>query len=81
MKAPGNFLPAAGSVFFIESAFETYLLTPMRGRQMLFFSLAHIAPGFFWVVALPGLAFAALAVFAFVVVLLSLVRKSGAGGS
>jgi hypothetical protein len=29
---------------FFETAFEMYFLTPLQGPQMLFFSLAHIAP-------------------------------------
>ena len=75
MKPLGNILIAASSVFFIETAFEMYLLTLVHGQQMLFFSLAHIAPGFLLIVALSGIAFTCLAVFAFVVVVLNLMGR------
>jgi len=80
MKRLGNILIAASSVFFIETAFEMYLLTYMHGPQMLFFSLAHAAPILFLAVALSGVAFVALAVFAFVVVLSNLLGKPAADG-
>lgn len=81
MKKLGNALIAASSLFFVESAFEMYLLTYMHGHQMLFFSLAHVSFVLFCAVALSGVAFAALAVFALVIVSSNLLGRSGAGGS
>jgi hypothetical protein len=75
MKTLGNILIAASALFFIETAFEIYLLTLAHGQQMLFFSLAHIAPSVLLIVALSGIAFICLAVFALVVVILNLVGK------
>ena len=72
MKALGTFLIAASLPFFLDTAFEMYLLTLIHGPQMLFFSLAHIAPVFFLVVWLSGVAFACLAAFALGVVVLNL---------
>ena len=81
MNRLGNILIATSSIFFVESAFEMYVLTPVHGRQMLFFSLAHGSLSLFLVVALSGVAFVTLAVFAFVAVLSCLTRRPGSGGS
>ena len=57
-------LIVASSLFFLETAFEMYLLTPLQGPQMLFFSLAHIAPIALPILFMSGLAFICLMVFA-----------------
>ena len=75
MKSLGNFLMAASSLFFIETAFEMYLLTLVHSQQMLFYSLAHSASIFLLLVVLSGLAFACLAVFAVGVIVLHLVGR------
>jgi hypothetical protein len=82
VKTLGNILISASSIFFIVTAFEMYLLTLVQGRQMLFFSLVHIAPGFFLIiVALSGIAFVCLAICALVVVVLNLMGKMDSGGN
>lgn len=73
MKTVGKFLIAASLPFFLDTSFEMYLLTLMHGRQMLFFSLAHVSPGLLLLVWLSGVAFACLAVFALGVVILNLI--------
>src|ERR1700752_5357012 len=70
LKTIGNILIAASALFFLESSFEMYFLTLVQGQQMLFLSLAHIAPLALVVIFLSGLAFVALAVFALVIQLL-----------
>jgi hypothetical protein len=52
-----------------------YLLTILQGPQMLFFSLAHITPAALILVALSGVAFICLALFAVVVQVLRLMGK------
>jgi hypothetical protein len=79
VKSIGKFLIAASLPFFLDTAFEMYLLTLAQGQQMLFFSLAHIAPVFLLVVGLSGVAFACLAVFALGVVVLNLAGVLNAG--
>lgn len=81
MKTLGNILIAASLVFFIETAFEMYLLTLIHGQQLLFFSLAHVAPGFLLIMALSGIAFVCLAIFALVVVVLNRLGKVDSGGN
>ena len=81
MRTIGTFLMAASLPFFLDTAFEMYLLTLIHGQQMLFFSLAHIAPVFLIVVWLSGAAFAGLGVFALGVVVLNLVGALDAGKS
>ena len=71
MKSSGKFLIAASLPFFLETSFEMYLLTLMHGQQMLFFSLVHIAPWLLALVAVSGIAFLCLAVFALGVVILN----------
>ena len=71
MQSIGKFLIAASLPFFLDTVFEMYLLTLTQGQQMLFFSLAHIAPALLLVVWLSCIAFAWLLVFAFGVVVLS----------
>jgi hypothetical protein len=73
MQSIRKFLIAASLPFFLDTAFEMYLLTPAQGPQMLFFSLAHIAPVLLLLVSLSGIAFACLMVFALVIVVLNLV--------
>ena len=51
-----------------------YLLTILQGPQMLFFSLAHIAPAALILVALSGVAFICLALFA---VVMQVLRSMG----
>ena len=72
MKTIGTFLMVASLPFFLDTAFEMYLLTLIHGQQMLFFSLVHIVPGFLLIVWLSGVAFVCLAVFALGVVVLNL---------
>ena len=72
MQSIGKFLIAASLPFFLDTAFEMYLLTLTQGQQMLFFSLAHIAPILLLIVWLSGIAFACLMVFALGVVILNL---------
>jgi hypothetical protein len=69
----GKFLIVASLPFFLDTAFEMYLLTLTQGPQMLFFSLAHVAPILLVVVWLSGIAYASLMVSALGVVVLSLV--------
>ena len=52
-----------------------YFLTFVQGQQMLFFSLAHIAPFALIVIFLSGLAFVCLAVFALVIQVLRFTRR------
>jgi len=75
LKIIANILIAASALFFLESSFEMYFLTFVQGQQMLFFSLAHIAPFALVVIFLSGLAFVCLAVFALVIQVLSLTRR------
>ena len=79
MKSFGNILIAASSIFFIETAFEMYLLTLVQGQQMLFFSLAHGNSLFLLIVVLSGLAFVCLAGFAFGVVVLHVAGRLNIG--
>jgi len=79
VKSIGNILIAASSLFFLETAFEMYFLTLTQGQQMLFFSLAHIAPWLLALLAVSGAAFACLAVFTLGVVILNLVGVLNAG--
>ena len=79
MKILGNILLAASSLFFVETAFEMYVLTLLQGQQMLFFSLAHIAPVALGIVALSGIAFVGLAMFAFTVQLMRFKGKWSTG--
>ena len=81
MQSIGKFLIVVSLPFFLDTAFEMYLLTLAHGPQMLFFSLAHIAPVFLIVVWLSGVAFACLGVFALGVVTLNLVGVLDAGRS
>jgi hypothetical protein len=81
VRGIGRVLIAASSLFFLETSFEMYLLTLMNGPQMLFFSLAHIAPFFLLIVALSGVAFVCLAIFAFVVVMENLIGKLESPGN
>ena len=72
MKTFGNILIAASLPFFLETSFEMYLLTPLHGQQMLFFSVAHIAPlAFLLILGLSGLAFGCLALFALATLILN----------
>ena len=73
MQSLGKFLIVASLPFFLDTAFEMYLLTLAHGQQMLFFSLAHIAPALLLIVWISGIAFACLGVFALGVVVLNLV--------
>lgn len=66
MKIAGQILIVASGLFFFETGFEMYFLTPLRGTQMLFFSLAHIAPITLPILIMSGLAFVCLMVFALV---------------
>jgi TRAP-type C4-dicarboxylate transport system permease small subunit len=75
LKILGNILIAASSLFFVETGFEMYVLTLLQGQQMLFFSLAHIAPGAIVLVAFSGVAFVCLAVFALVMQMLRFMGK------
>jgi hypothetical protein len=75
LKIIGNILIAASALFFLESSFEMYFLTLVHGQQMLFFSLAHIAPFALNVIILSGLAFVCIAVFALVIQLLRFTRR------
>jgi TRAP-type C4-dicarboxylate transport system permease small subunit len=75
LKIIGNILIAASSLFFIETGLEMYLLTILQGPQMLFFSLAHIAPAALILVALSGVAFICLALFAMVMQVFRLMGK------
>ena len=77
MRKLGNILVVGSSLFFIETAFEMYVLTVIHGPQMLGFSMVHIARGFFMLVMLSGLIYLCLGVFAFGVVILNLVGKLG----
>jgi mannose/fructose/N-acetylgalactosamine-specific phosphotransferase system component IIC len=74
LRIVGNTLIAASSLFFIETAFEMYFLTLLHGQQMIFFSLAHLAPVALVIVFLSGIAFLCLAIFALVV---QLIRING----
>ncbi len=64
LKITGWILIVASGLFFFETAFEMYFLTPLQGPQMLFFSLAHIAPITLPILIMSGLAFICLMVFA-----------------
>ena len=65
LKVIRQVLVALSGWFFLESAFEMYILTPLHGPQMLFFSLAHIAPLLLLpILFVSGLAFICLMVFA-----------------
>jgi hypothetical protein len=61
--------------FFVETAFEMYVLTLIGGPQMLFFSLAHI--GGMFLISL--LTLSALAFILFFVIGVSLVISKAAG--
>lgn len=75
VKLVGNFLIAASSLFFFETAFEMYFLTLTQGQQMLGFSFVHIAPPIvILLVFLSGIAFLCLAGFALVI---QVIRLSG----
>ena len=74
LRIVGNTLIAASSLFFLETAFEMYFLTLLHRQQMLFFSLAHLAPMALVIVFLSGIAFLCLAIFALVV---QLIRING----
>jgi hypothetical protein len=50
MKLICNILMVLSLFFFVESAYEMFVLTAMRGPQMLFFSLIHVWP--FWLITL-----------------------------
>jgi hypothetical protein len=80
LKWIGNILIIASSLFFVETAFEMYLLTVTQGPQMLFFSLVHIAPALFGLVVLSGVAFLCLAVFAFGVQVMKLAGRLKTSG-
>src|SRR2546423_7751488 len=71
MKFLIKLLIVGSTLFFAETAFEMYFLTLLNGQQMLFFSLAHIAPGAIWVVVLSGIAFICLAICISVIILLN----------
>jgi hypothetical protein len=75
MKKWSNILIAGSSLFFLETAYEMYVLTNMRGPQMLGFSIIHIAPGFALLVFLSALIYLSLAMFAFVILVMRLVGK------
>jgi hypothetical protein len=75
VKILGNILIAASSLFFVETGLEMYVLTLVHGPQMLFFSLAHVAPAALILVALSGVAFICLALFAVVMQVLRLMGK------
>jgi TRAP-type C4-dicarboxylate transport system permease small subunit len=75
LKIVGNILIAASSLFLVETGLEMYVLTLLQGPQMLFFSLAHIAPAALVLVALSAIAFVCLALFAFVIQVLRLTGK------
>ena len=75
LKLLGNILIAASSLFLVETALEMYVLTLVQGPQMLFFSLAHIAPAALVLVALSGVAFICLALFASVIQVLRLMGR------
>lgn len=65
LKVISQVLVVASGLFFLESAFEMYILTPLQGPQMLFFSVAHIAPLLLLpILFVSGLAFICLMVFA-----------------
>jgi len=75
VKLIGNSLVVASSLFFLETAFEMYFLTPTQGSQMIGFSLAHIAPWLLGLVLISGIAFLALGVFALALQILKLLGR------
>jgi hypothetical protein len=74
MKKIGNVLIVGSSPFFLGTALEMYVLTVIRGPQMIGFSMAHIAPGLFILMMLSGLFYLCLATFALVLVVMKLLR-------
>lgn len=77
MKKLGNILVTGSSLFFLETAIEMYILTPLYGKQMLFFSLIHIAPPLMMIVlGLSAMAYIALIIFMFFWLVKSMIKKS-----
>lgn len=76
MKRIGNVLIIGSLLFFLETAFEMYVLTLIQGPQMIGFSIAHIAPVFFILVIISALFYVCLAVFALRIVLLKFFGKT-----
>lgn len=64
MKKLGNILIGGSSFFFLETAFEMYVLTIVRGPQMLGFWMVHTARVFLILVVLSGFSYMCLAAFA-----------------
>lgn len=75
MKHLGTFLICGSSLFFIETAFEMYVLTALKGPQLIGFSLAHILPFVLFLVFLSAFCYFALAIFAITVVVLEKLGK------
>ena len=75
MKRIGNILIGGSLLFFLETAFEMYVLTMLRGPQMIGFSMAHIARGLLILVLLSGLFYLFLGGFALIIVVAKLFGK------
>lgn len=76
VKKAGNVLIAGAALFFIETAFEMYVLTALRGPQMIGFGIAHGGRGLLLIVMLSAVFYVCLAVFALVVIIRSLLGKA-----
>ena len=75
VRKAGNVLIAGAAIFFIETAFEMYVLTAIRGPQMIGFGIAHGGIGFLLLVVISAVFYVCLAVFALIVIIRGILGK------
>lgn len=76
MRKVGNILVAGASLFFIETAFEMYVATAIRGPQMIGFGIAHGGTGLLLIVLLSAVIYVCLGVFALSVIIISFLGRA-----
>lgn len=77
IKRLGNILLAGSLLFFLETAFEMYVLTMLRGPQMIGFSIAHVKQILLVLVLVSALCYLCLLAFAAVVSTIYLAGRTG----
>jgi hypothetical protein len=75
VKKLGSALIFGSLLFFVETAFEMYVLTCARGPQMIWFSVAHVAPVVLILIMLSGLLYLCLSVFALAIVVARWIKR------